>query len=318
MREKCIQKSIPPADLLKYAALGMQPVPDVRIKIANGQWIERALQQFTMSATTLSKFLRCPLAFYYENVLKVPFQKSDSLAFGSAVHYALENLFLQMKEKKGEFPDKNHLLGAFNAALYNESSCFTTVQFKRRMEQGHTILSDYYDRYINEFHKDVEIEWKVPRYLLNGIPVTGKIDKIEIRGERCVIIDYKTGDPEYAANAVTLPPNEKDELGGDYWRQMVFYTLILENYQEKNWKVDMGIFDFIQKNKSNEYKRITIPVYEKDKNIVKKQLSDTYSRIMNHEFDKGCGEESCHWCNFAKRYQLIRNVTDELIEIDER
>jgi len=315
--EEYVRKTVPATDLLKHIAAGMQPVPDVRIKLANGQWIERVLQQLTMSATTLSKYLHCPLAFYYENILRVPFQKNDALAFGSAVHYALENFFRHMKEKNGEFPDKKHLLGAFNAALYNESSSFTALQFERRKEQGHTILSDYYDKYINEFHKDVEIEWKVPRYMLNSVPVTGKIDKIEMKGDSCTIIDYKTGDSEYAANAVTLPPNEKDENGGDYWRQMVFYTLIIENYQEKNWRVEKGIFDFIQKNKYNEFKRITIPLFEQDKEIVKKQLTDTYSRIMNHEFDKGCGKEDCHWCNFAKRYELIRNSADELIEIDD-
>ena len=43
---------------------------------------------------------------------------------------------------------------------------------------------------------------------------------------------------------MTAPPNEKDPLGGDYWRQMVFYKLILENYEERTWKVGLGLFDF--------------------------------------------------------------------------
>jgi DNA helicase-2/ATP-dependent DNA helicase PcrA len=34
-------------------------------------------------------------------------------------------------------------------------------------------------------------------------------------------------------------------------------------------------------------------------------LKDAYSRIMNHEYNTGCGKEKCHWCNFAKRYELI-------------
>jgi len=50
---------------------------------------------------------------------------------------------------------------------------------------------------------------------------------------------------------------------------------------------------------------------------VRQQIKDTYSRIMNHEFDRGCGEEDCHWCNFARRYELIRPAREEVVEMDD-
>jgi len=305
-------------DVLKHLEWAMEPVPDVRIKLANHQWLDHALQQFTMSYTTLSKYLKCPLSFYYENLLRVPFLKNDALAFGSAVHYALERFFRTMKEKQGEFPDKDYLIGAFNSALYGESECFTPIQFERRMEQGNTILSEYYDHYIHQFSTNVEIELKIPRYMLDGVPVTGKIDKIELDGDNCTVIDYKTGDPDKSASAYTASPNDKEPLGGDYWRQMVFYKLIMENYQEKNWKVNMGIFDFVEKSKkANDYRRVVIPIYEQDEQIVRQQLKSAYTGIMNHEFDKGCGKDDCHWCNFARRYELIRPTENEFVEIDD-
>ena len=308
-------KTVPEADIMQHMEWALQPVPEVRIKMANAQWIERVLQQFIMSYTALSKFLRCPLAFYYETILKVPFQKNDALAFGSAVHYALERMFLEMKERKGVFPDIDFVLNAFGYALYTESSCFTPVQYDRRMEQGRTLLAEYYARYVHTFHKDVEIELKVPRYILGGVPVTGKIDRVELYGDTCKVIDYKTGDPDKSATANTAPPNDKEPLGGDYWRQMVFYKLLLENYEERSWKVTIGMFDYIQKSKTGEYKQIVVPVYAKDEEVVLQQLKDAYARIMNHEFDHGCGKETCHWCNFAKRYELIRQGSDEA-EID--
>ena len=96
---------------------------------------------------------------------------------------------------------------------------------------------------------------------------------------------------------------------------MVFYKLLLENYEEKHWKVTVGMFDFVQKNKSGEYKQIVVPVFAQDEEIVRGQVKESYSRIMNHEFDRGCGKETCHWCNFAKRYELIRDDVD--VEIDD-
>ena len=304
-------------DLVQHMEWAMQPVPEVRIKMANAEWIERVLQQFIMSYTALSKFLHCPLAFYYETILKVPFQKNDALAFGSAVHYALERMFRDMKERRGEFPDKDHVLGLFGSAMYAESSSFTPLQFDRRMEQGRELLTDYYDHYINSFHKDVEIEFKVPRYYLDGVPVTGKIDKIELNGDSCKVVDYKTGDPDKSANAYTAPPNEKDPLGGDYWRQMVFYKLLLEHLEERPLRVTIGMFDFVQKNKDGEYKQVVVPVFPADEEIVRMQLKNAYTKIMNHEFDRGCGKETCHWCNFAKRYELIRPEKDDVVEVDD-
>ena len=312
-----ITQTVPTDELVKHMEWALHPVPEVRIKIANAEWIERVLQQFIMSYTALSKFLHCPLAFYYETILKVPFQKNDALAFGSAVHNAIERFFRDMKEARGVFPPKEQLITYFRNSLYSESSSFSTIQYERRTEQGQTLLSEYYDHYINTFAKDVEIEFKVPRYLLDGVPVTGKIDKIEFNGDNCTVVDYKTGDPDKSATPMTAAPNEKEPLGGDYWRQMVFYKLILENYQEKNWKVTLGMFDFIQKSKTGEYRKIVVPVFAQDEEIVRHQVKDAYSRIMNHEFDRGCGKETCHWCNFAKRYELIRPAKEEEVEIDD-
>jgi len=315
--EERIPQPVPTEDLADMMALAIQPVAEVRVKMANAQWIDRELQQLTMSATALSKFLDCPLSFYYENILKVPFQKNDALGFGSAVHTALERMFIEMKWQKGTFPDKDHVIGAFRSALYAEASCFTPIQFGRRIEQGQTLLSEYYDHYVHTFNKDVEIEFKVPRYLLDGVPVTGKIDKIELDGDTCKVIDYKTGDPDRSASAMTARPNEKEPNGGDYWRQMVFYKLLLENYEDRNLRVTTGMFDFVQKNKTGAYTQIVVPVYGQDEEIVRRQLKDVYTSIMNHEFDRGCGKETCHWCNFAKRYELIRPAKDEVVEIDD-
>jgi DNA helicase-2/ATP-dependent DNA helicase PcrA len=315
--EERVNATVPSDELVKFIQQAIQPVPEIRIKMANAEWIERVLQQFIMSYTALSKFLHCPLAFYYETILKVPYQKNDALAFGSAVHYALERMFRDMKENKNIFPDKDHVLGYFNSALYAEASCFSPIQFDRRLEQGHTILGEYYDHYLHSFPTNVEIEYKVPRYILEGVPVTGKIDRIELNGDSGKVVDYKTGDPDRSATPMTAPPNDKEPLGGDYWRQMVFYKLLLENMEDKPMRVATGMFDFIQKSKTGGYKQIVVPIFEADMDIVRTQVKDVYTKIMNHEFDKGCGKETCHWCNFALRYQLIRPAKDELIEIDD-
>lgn len=302
--------------LRNHIAWAMQPIPDVRIKLANRQWIDKVLQQVVMSYSSLSKYINCPLRYYYENILRVPFQTNDAICYGNAVHYALERFFRVMKERDKVFPSKEELLNYFDYGLNMEAGSLTPEQYKRRKEQGHESLPEYYDQYINEFAKDVEIEFKIPRYYLEGVPVTGKIDKMEMDGNLCDVTDYKTGDPDKSATKYTQAPNEKNPDGGDYWRQMVFYKLLIENYKDRNWEVRMGMFDYIQRgDKSGEFKRIQVPVFPKDEGIVLAQLKDSYTKIMNREFDKGCGKDDCSWCNFARTYELIR--TDSDLEIDD-
>jgi DNA helicase-2/ATP-dependent DNA helicase PcrA len=314
--EERINQSVLTDDIVQHIQWAMQPVPDVRIELANRQWIEHLLSQFTMSYTTLSKYLRCPLTFYYENILKVPFLKSDALAFGSSVHYALERMFKLMKDKNGVFPPVEDVIQAFYSELYREMESFTPIQYERRKEQGETILTEYYNAYASSFVTNVEIELRIPRYSLDGVPVTGVVDKLEIDSDSYTVIDYKTGDPDKSSSQYTAAPNEKEPLGGDYWRQMIFYKLLLENNPEKHRKVVRGLFDYIQRgNKSNEFRRIEIPFFEQEELIVRQQLKSSYASIMNHEFDKGCGKEDCNWCNFAKRYELIRPMQE--VEIDD-
>ncbi len=314
--EERINQSVPTEAIMQHIAWALQPVPDVRIKLANGQWIDYILQQFTMSYTTLSKYLRCPLTFYYEHILRVPFLKSDALAFGSAVHYALERMYKVMRENNGVFPSAEDVVSYFKSEMYRERESFNNIQFDRRMEQGNTILTEYYNEYLHTLPTKVEIEYKIQRYILDGVPVTGKIDLIQFEDDGCKVIDYKTGDPDRSSGTYTAPPNEKEPNGGDYWRQMLFYKLLIENNPERQWQVKEGMFDYIEKGrKTNQYKRIIIPFIGQQEEIVKQQMKNAYAGIMNHEFDKGCGKEECNWCNFAKRYELIRPADD--IEIDD-
>ncbi len=317
-REERFRYSLPAEEVVKHLEWAMVPVNEVRIQLAEHTWLERTLQQFTMSYTTLSKYLHCPVTFYYESILKVPVLRNDALAFGSAVHEALEYMFRVMKEKNGTFPSKEQVMKIFISAMYTEAASFTSVQFERRMEQGQSILTEYYNTYIDSFIKNVEIEYRIPRYMLNNIPVTGKIDKMEFEQGECIVVDYKTGNPDNAANAFISGPNEKDPLGGDYWRQMVFYKLIIDNYPNQPWKVKAGRFEYIEKSKKeNIYKQFYIPIYVQDETIVLQQLKDAYTGIMNHDFNKGCGKEDCHWCNFAKKYEIIRPKVNETIELDD-
>ena len=113
------------------------------------------------------------------------------------------------------------------------------------------------------------------------------------------IVDYKSGNVEKAL-LKTNPPNENDPNGGDYWRQAVFYNILVDHYKSKAWKVTDVEFDFIEPDKSKQYRKLKIQINAADIETVTQQFTATWHKIQAHDFYTGCGRPECHWCNFVK------------------
>ncbi|MBS1783302.1 MAG: ATP-dependent helicase [Bacteroidetes bacterium] len=303
-------------NITQYIAQTLASEPPMNLIMPKRSLIEQRLENFALSASTLNLYLRCPVSFYYDHILRVPEAKSDALSFGIAMHYALEQLFKKMMvDTNKEFPSVEDFCAFFKYKLYKEESSFTTIQFERSLERGYKALKAYYNRYFNEFSKAVLTEYNIAETAIAGVPIKGKIDKIEFDGSDCVVVDYKTGNVAYSVKKF-YPPNEIHPNGGDYWRQMVFYSLLLQQYPPaRNWKMTYGVFDFLEMDDQNEFVRKTIPITNADTTTVTQQIQNVYAAIMNHEFDQGCNDEKCRWCNFTRTYHLDRltssNNSDE-------
>ncbi|MBK6485059.1 MAG: ATP-dependent helicase [Chitinophagaceae bacterium] len=282
-------------DLLKEA-----PMP-VAAKIEQ-QLVEKRLQHFALSPSTLNAYLDCPVRFYYENIIRIPKAANDSMAFGSAVHYALQRLFEKMKVNNEVFPAKEEMVNDFVTTMHRNKLSFTEKQFTNRLELGKQLLPAFYEFYIEKWNKQVVLEYFIQDIEVDGIPLKGKLDKIEVFGNAVHVIDYKTGSLVNARkNKKLQPPDEENPLGGDYWRQLVFYKILVDNLKTKNWKMQTGIIDFIEQDaKSGGFHQFPLQVTNDEVAFVKNQIKTAFAGIMNHEFYEGCGKEDCKWCNFVR------------------
>jgi DNA helicase-2/ATP-dependent DNA helicase PcrA len=264
-----------------------------------------------MNVTALNNYLKCPLEFYFRNLIRIPSPKNESTEFGSAVHKALEQLFRYMQDHDNHFPDIAFFLASFDTYMKRHRESFTREQFARRMEYGHIILPAYYEKYIRSWNKIVSIERPLGKITVGGVPAKGFLDKLEFDGKQVNVVDYKTGNPDNAIPKVK-GPSEKSPLGGDYWRQAVFYKLLVDNSQ-LGWQVISTEFDFVEPDKKKEYRKMKVYVNPADEAIVTKQITDTWTKIQNHDFYTGCGKEDCHWCNFVKtnKLEVLATVAEE-------
>jgi len=155
---------------------------------------------------------------------------------------------------------------------------------------------------VKHWNNVVVTEYYLAHIEVEGVPIKGVLDKVEFQGSEVNVVDYKTGSVKYGKERLR-PPNEKETLGGDYWRQLVFYKLLLENNRGKDWKMISGEIDFIEKDpKTDDFEKVRITVEDADMKIVTEQIVDVYHKIKNLEFSVGCGKDDCPWCNFVKEH----------------
>lgn len=307
-------KQVPDALLADYLFLQFTETARPEIELVEAEYIDQILKRYTLSVTHLNNYLNCPLRFYYQNLIRVPAAKSESMAFGSAIHWSIERLFMKMKDNQNTFPPKVDLVNDFNWYMKNNREAFTPEAFKLKTDYGEKILPAYYDYHVNRWNKIVIVEKPVRNVVVQNVPINGKLDKLEFTGKQVNVVDYKTGKYENAKKKL-VSPNDKEPNGGDYWRQAVFYKILLDNDRTNDWQVVSTEFDFIEP-VNEEYKTEIVKISPADITTVTNQISNTWEKIQNKEFKTGCGKPDCEWCNFVKSNNLAVTLHESEEEED--
>ncbi|MFB9842096.1 ATP-dependent helicase [Mucilaginibacter ginsenosidivorans] len=303
------------SDMLDFYMTQFSEEDKPTVELIDKNYIDQLLQNYTLSVTHLSNYLDCPLRFYFQCLIRVPSGKSPSATFGSAVHDALKRAFRKLKDYDNEFPTTEEFIKDFRAYMYRNRDSFTKDEFKLRLDYGDKILPAFYETNIVQWNKVALVELSIKNIEIDGVPVKGSLDKVEFTGKQVTVVDYKTGKYRNAREKLKGPTEEKPN-GGDYWRQAVFYKLLIENDRTKDWQVTGTQFDFIEPVSENEYINEKILIGTEDMEIVRGQIRTVYQKILAHDFNTGCGKEECDWCHFVR--SNFKQVGDVMQEIEEQ
>jgi DNA helicase-2/ATP-dependent DNA helicase PcrA len=273
-------------------------------------WLSEQVSNFVMSVTALNKYLSCPRAFYYENILRVPAARNRFMGYGSAVHAALEHLF---RANPGLTDDVAvQLVTYFERSLHQYRSHFTETEFRNTLEHGRQKLPGYVETLLPEWRKAqaVQLEKDIRNVEWEGFPIKGKLDKIEIFPDGISIVDYKTGSPERGMQKLKAPdPSNPYDPGGDYWRQIVFYEMLVRADKTSGWRVRSSVMEFVEPNSRGHYERRSLEVTEEDIHTVTAQMAEAYEGIRKLAFSRGCHDDRCTWCNLLDRHVLPDSLT---------
>ncbi|MFA5354765.1 MAG: PD-(D/E)XK nuclease family protein [Thermodesulfovibrionales bacterium] len=203
------------------------------------------LRDYSYNATALNRYLRCPLQFYYASVLRLMRRQEitgeierDDL--GNLVHAVLKEFFSGKKgrpltEKDLDSGEIEALVEKLFEKNYGSDPSGALYLLMRQVRRHLAdLLSGYYIPLVKNGTVAVSgIEEKIS-LTLDSFRLTGRIDSIEQRDEKTVIVDFKTGaNPSYLKIGFEkLDINKRESWGAAINSlQLPFYALL---YSEKN------------------------------------------------------------------------------------
>ncbi|NCN87364.1 MAG: ATP-dependent helicase [Candidatus Pacebacteria bacterium] len=269
-----------------------------QINEATKKFFSKLVKDFKLSSTALNTYLRDPLEFVENNLLRIPKAKALHMSFGTAIHAALEFIFTVQKNTK-QFPTLEQLFQNFDIHLQKE--ILTQKDYKLRLKHGKKILELYY-----QTHKDKQFEVmgletafggsKNKVILEKDIHLSGRVDRIDwLDKDKKIIkvIDYKTGKPksenqingqvstsEFSERELALP----EQIRGAYKRQLLFYKLLIDNDPTFKYKISHAAFEFIEPSTSNKQVTRLFELTDEDTNLLKELIIQVMSEINNLEF----------------------------------
>ena len=257
------------------------------------EYIRQLFFKRGLNVSALNNYISCPKKYLYKNLIRIPDSYSLILNFGNIVHKSLE-LFFKNCHIEGKILPKDNLINEFEK-LIDKSNISEKNESKLR-KRGISLLSEYYDRYSNDWTYRVKVEFDPKRsFELESkemLELGGKIDKVEYQSDEFAggvnIIDYKTGKPF---------SEKTKEQKADYERQIIFYHLLLEGYDSGNIHINKSILDFLEKNKKGEFEQYSFDVTNAHIEKLKAEINTCARGVLSMEFLKnGCNKKDCEWC----------------------
>jgi DNA helicase-2/ATP-dependent DNA helicase PcrA len=294
---------------------------DMDFEPMDKDFLNKFTENYVLSATHLDNYLECPVKFYYRNLLQIPSAKTGPLSFGNAIHRSLELFFKTMlKHPQKLYPSLEQMVSWFKFDLEKHADSFTPEDFTRTIEYGtEKVLPQLYTAFLPEWeeNKNREPEKNLVDIVVNNVPIKGKLDQLVFQESHAVhVIDFKTGKFNSEKKKTLLPPKIgidadgakfEDLYGGNYWRQVAFYHLLINNDKLHNYKTVSGEMFFVEPDAKGNFVREKIFIQPEEFKFMENLIAKVYEKIKNHEFSQGCGKKDCEWCNF-NNYYLKREI----------
>lgn len=251
--------------------------------ITSPEYIRERFFKIKLSATALNNYDKSPLVYFFCNLLRLPAAQTKTTLYGNVVHKTLE-LFFQEAKTEGQIPALARLQELYQQTL--EQEYLLHEYYEEFAQRGKKHLAGYYEARRPEFTLNIETEKRLSgiSFSLDSgeeLMLTGILDKLEYREDGTVrVVDYKTGKAWSEKSK-----DDKSRLR----RQIVFYKLLLDQYQEggKKFVMSEGVLEFVEPNKKGQFEQERITVTDADCEALKQEINQFAEAVLSGAFLQG-------------------------------
>jgi len=269
---------------------------------------KQVLLENGLSVTALNHFLECPSKFLYLSILKLPQAPSPAAEKGTAMHEAISAVWKEgnrtaehvqdvIVEKVAEYLDTSFLAVSEKESV--KKDLFEDAPAVAKALEPHFVVPKdsavFTERWAKTVFEGIYKEKNGAEKVI--IPLHGKLDAIVDRGNELEVFDYKTRE----GMSVNEIKGETKNSTGDYFRQLIFYRILLSD--EPRWKgrkITPALV-FISPDKKGRCPIITLPISPEDIDAVKKHIQSVIDSVWSGELVRSkCDDPDCEWCGLKK------------------
>lgn len=263
-----------------------------------------------LSVTALNHFLECPQQFLYKSIIKVPEPPSAKSEGGSAMHLAMDRVWHLVRAKNREESDVEISTKKIEAEIlaatgeYLDKSLLPSFEKEAIREELKETAPEVATALAPHFALQGEVfteTWFETQEA--GIRLHGKMDAVidmsgSADGDVVRVFDYKTSQ---AKSEAAIKGETKSDSSGNYFRQLVFYYILLSAQGKYQGKRIEPALVFIKPDDKGRCQTVTLPISPDDVLRVKGEIAELVESVQSGALVSArCENEDCQWCRLAK------------------
>ena len=264
------------------------------------EYTKRVLFENGLSVTALNHFLACPSQFLYKSILKVPEAPSPSSEKGIAMHKAMSDVWKNKDKSVSDITKtiKNSITEYFETSLLPKSE--KEIILEELLASAPVVANALENHFatdgvvMTDKWIDTTLSVNTDKEKMN-LTLHGQMDTIVDQDKNVLVFDYKTRE---AMSENAIKGNTKDS-DGNYFRQLVFYKMLLSlNHSYKSKNIEPALV-FIKPDDKGRCQTITLPIELGDEEQVKREIETLVQSVFSGKFisDK-CDDPKCQYCAY--------------------
>ena len=266
------------------------------------EYAKRSLLGHGLSVTALNHFCECPSKFLFKSILKLPEPPSANAEKGNAMHEAMARVW-HLSDKNDLTVTKTIKKAVQDFMANSLLPIFEKEPILEELERHAPIVAKSLIGHFNQTGI-VSTEAWVERVFSGNyqkkaiiINLRGKLDAILETKTAVSVYDYKTRE----ALSVNAIKGETKNGNRDYFRQLVFYKILLDNNSKfKNKSIETALV-FIKPDDKGRCPIISLPVQKSDLDSVKSEIESLINSVWSGKvLTDYCEDKNCEYCQLRR------------------